>query len=161
MAVQLTVIVKGADGKAIEGASVSVTPGEVMGKTNNKGEVTLKIDGADRYDVTVTDKDTTQTVPYYSLKGKDTARLEVNLAYLTEQENQQQTVVTPSESPALIPGYVLPVAGGVIIGAFLLLLVVLLGRKRGAKKDSETEEAPVKAKAKTNKKSPKRDSKDT
>lgn len=157
MAVQLTVIVKGADGKAVEGASVTVAPGDVTGKTNKKGEVTLKIDGADRYDVTVTDDTTIQTVPYYSLKGKDSARLEVNLAYLTQQENQQQTVEVPSETSLPLPAFVLPVAGGVIVGAFLLLLVILLGRKGRAKK-VEAEEAP-KRQTKSSKKSSAKSSK--
>lgn len=142
MAVQLTVIVKGEDGKVIEGASVSVSPGAVTGETNNKGEVTLTIDGADRYNVTVAHEEVTQTVPYYSLKGKDAARLEVNLAYLAkqEQETQQNTIAVPSKNSAVTPDFVLPLAGGVLLGVLILLLIILLSRARRAKKLSQAKE---------------------
>lgn len=158
MSVQLTVIAKGEDGKVIEGASVSVAPGEVTDTTDSKGEVTLHINGADRYDVTVSNEEATQTVPYYSLKGRETARLEVNLAYLTKQENQQRAVVASSENPVMSSDSVLPVAGGVVIGIFLLTFVILLARKRRLKKSQKTEVTPVKDKVKA-KKSQKRDSK--
>lgn len=140
MAVELTVIVKGADGKTVQGATVTVVPGDVSGKTDSNGEVTLKIDGADKYDVTVSDKDATQTVPYYSLQGRDTARLEVNLAYLAQRENQQQTV---APSPAVrddMPEYVLPLACALGAAILVLLLGLLFKRKfgKGKKKSKKS-----------------------
>lgn len=135
MAVELTVIVKGTDGKTIEGASVKVAPGDVTGETNNKGEVTLKIDGADRYDITVSDEDTTQTVPYYAVKGRETARLEVNLEYLTQQKKQQQTVAVPSKKHDQTPVIDWPVVGVAVAVVLLLLIVISLIRKRNKSKN--------------------------
>lgn len=135
MAVELTVIVKGTDGKTIEGASVSVAPGDVTGTTDSNGQVMLKIDGASRYDVTVSNNETSQTVPYYSLEGREAARLEVNLAYLQQREETKQTTVVPTETQAEIPAFVLPVAGAVIFAILLLVIVSFLTRKRREKKE--------------------------
>lgn len=137
MAVELTVIVKGKDGKTIEGASVKVTPGDATGETNSKGEVTLKIDGADRYDITVSDEDTTQTVPYYTVKGRETARLEVNLEYLTQKKKQQQTVAVSSKKQDETPVLDWTVVGVAVVGALLLLVVISLIRKRNRSKNMD------------------------
>lgn len=146
MSVELTVIVKSSGGKTVEGASVVVTPGDVTGKTDSKGEVTLRIDGANKYDVTVSDNGITQTVPYYSLKGKNTARLEVDLAYLKQRESQQQTVEVSSEAPAAAPFPLLPVVGSAAIVVALLLTIALLKRRQRAAKKKDKKRAVKKRK---------------
>lgn len=111
MAVELTVIVKGEDGSLLEGANVRVTPGDVQAVTNTEGEAKLTVDGADRFQVTVSNGDSQQTVPFYVIEKQQSAKLEVNLQYfkqLNEAKKEQVQVVTPTpwyQTDAAYAGY--------------------------------------------------------
>lgn len=125
MAVELTVIVKGEDGKLLSGATVSATPGGASETTNEAGEAKITVDGADRYEVTISAGDAEQTVPYYVIDGQTSARLDVNLQYF-KQMKETKALTTQSAEPTQ-PWYQTDIAyiGFGVVAVLLLVFVVI------------------------------------
>lgn len=131
MAVELTVIVKGEDGKLLENAEVTVTPGNFSAKTNSDGEATLTIDGADRYQVHVKSGDSEQTVPFYNTSPK----LEVSLKHLKElKEVQGQNTDSGS-----MPWYQTDIAYAGYAVALVVALAIIVNMIAKKKKTKEPE----------------------
>jgi hypothetical protein len=133
--VNLTVIVKGEDGKLLDNAEVSVNPGEFTAKTNSNGEAALSIEGSSRYQVTVEAGDVEQTVPFYVIDNQSNARLEVNLQYFKEQSKDQAEKGSQTVSVET-PWYQTTVAyAGYTTGVILLIIaLILIARRPKAKK---------------------------
>lgn len=121
MSVALTVIVKDENGNLLNNADVTVAPGDFTAKTNENGEAALNIEGANRYQVTVSAGESEQTVPYYDT-GKPNAKLEVNLQYF-KQLNEVKGETTDSGST---PWYQTDVAYAGYAVAFVIVLAVIV-----------------------------------
>jgi hypothetical protein len=99
VAVSLTVIVKGEDGKLLSNAEVSISPGDFTATTNSDGEATLNIDGSDRYQVHVKSDNSEQTVPFYVVNNQASAKLDINLQYFKELREVQGQSTEPNATP--------------------------------------------------------------
>jgi hypothetical protein len=93
----LTVFVKDTHNNLVKGADVSIDPGNITGKTNEKGQVTLSLPAEKKVTVTVKLNDISQKVPYY-LTGQKNNRLEINLAYFQQIQTQSPTKIATSSS---------------------------------------------------------------
>ncbi len=130
MSTALTVIVKGVDGKLVEGAHVTVSPGNVTGTTNPNGEATVTIDGANKYQVKVVVGSESQTVPFYATSD-NTARLEVDLAYLKQLKSAHKTsakttIAAPTPWYQTTPAFM---SGGILLLILIVLVVIVVARR--------------------------------
>lgn len=136
MAVELTVIVKGEDGKLLENAEVTVTPGNFSAKTNSDGEATLTIDGADRYQVHVKSGDSEQTVPFYNTSPK----LEVNLKHLKELKEVQGQNTDSGSMPWYQADFAY--AGYAVVLVIIFAIVMkLVNKKKNTSQTSSTSDS--------------------
>ncbi len=109
----LTVVVVDKEGKAVEGASVSIKPSDASLTTNKVGEVQFKLGVATKYEITATTDSAKVTVPYYVTPNGAT-RLVVNPVYVKSIEAQ----LNPSNyfsSPAIV-------GGGIILAIIIFVI---------------------------------------
>lgn len=142
MFIDLTVIIKDKNGKLFEGAEITVTPGDFTGETNSEGETTIRIEGANRYQVGVAAGSATQTVPYYPTKNQNQARLEVSLQYfeqLEKADSSEVEVQAVAEAPT--PWYQVPQeqSGYLLVGMIILLATIVVAMRAAIKNRKHTE----------------------
>lgn len=140
MAVSLTVIVKGEDGKLLSNAEVSISPGDFTATTNSDGEATLNIDGSDRYQVHVKSDNSEQTVPFYVVNNQASAKLDINLQYFKELREVQGQSTEPNATPWYQTDFAY--AGYAVVLVIIFAIVMkLVNKKKNTSQTSSTSDS--------------------
>ena len=118
----ITIVVKDTNNNLLKDAQISIEPGNVNGKTNEKGQVILNLPDEKKVTVKVELNEMTQEVPYY-ITNRQNNRLEINLKYLQQiqiQESQKKSAKDDLRinSPQLIS--IIVVVGFAILVGFLV-----------------------------------------